>query len=209
MKDKTVEYLDQKDLPPPPPPANPMDYIKNSGDNMNYYIDDVKVNVEKAKAFIEKNGNKGIQIMPVNGVNSLKMFSKDKRVGVKGGSWKDVEKHLKAEIVHSPEKSAQLSKGYSARKTFLLSASRQQKPVKFEIDGNKASLQEVESLIKKYNDVPFSISTKNGNEHTFSYSTNNHIEISEETLNNMYSLLFKTIDPDKNTKQFNISKPTE
>ena len=98
VKDKTVEYLDQKDLPPPPPPANPMDYIKNSGDNMNYYIDDVKVNVEKAKAFIEKNGNKGIQIMPVNGVNSLKMFSKDKRVGVKDGSWDDVQKHLKAGI---------------------------------------------------------------------------------------------------------------
>ena len=98
MKDKTVEYLDQKDLPPPPPPANPMDYIKNSGDNMNYYIDDVKVNVEKAKAFIEKNGNKGIQIMPVNGVNSLKMFSKDKRVGVKDGSWDDVQKHLKSGI---------------------------------------------------------------------------------------------------------------
>ena len=98
VKDKTVEYLDQKDLPPPPPPANPMDYIKNSGDNMNYYIDDVKVNVEKAKAFIEKNGNKGIQIMPVNGVNSLKMFSKDKRVGVKDGSWDDVQKHLKSGI---------------------------------------------------------------------------------------------------------------
>ena len=101
VKDKTVEYLDQKDLPPPPPPANPMDYIKNSGDNMNYYIDDQKVTAEKAKAFIEKNGNKGIQIMPVNGVNSLKMFSKDKRVGVKGGSWEDVEKHLKEGMTKS------------------------------------------------------------------------------------------------------------
>ncbi|PPK96299.1 beta-lactamase regulating signal transducer with metallopeptidase domain [Nonlabens xylanidelens] len=74
VKDKTVEYLDQKDLPPPPPPANPMDYIKNSGDNMNYYINNIKVTKEKAKEFIEKNGNKGVQIMPVNGVNSLKMY---------------------------------------------------------------------------------------------------------------------------------------
>ncbi|WP_405378057.1 M56 family metallopeptidase [Nonlabens sp. Asnod3-A02] len=209
VKDKTVEYLDQKDLPPPPPPANPMDYIKNSGDNMNYYIDDQKVTAEKAKEFIKKNGNKGVQIMPVNGVNSLKMFSKDQRVGAKSNSWKDVEKHLKAGIVDSPEKPAQLSKDYSTRKTFLLSASRQQEPVKFEIDGKKADLQEVKSLIKKYNNVPFSISTQNGNEHTFSYSTNNHIEMSEETLNNMYSLLFETIDPDKNSKQFIISQPSE
>lgn len=209
VKDKTVEYLDQKDLPPPPPPANPMDYIKNSGDNMNYYIDDQKVTTEKAKEFIKKNGNKGVQIMPVNGVNSLKMFSKDQRVGAKSNSWKDVEKHLKAGIVDSPEKPAQLSKDYSTRKTFLLSASRQQEPVKYEIDGKKADLQEVKSLIKKYNNVPFSISTQNGNEHTFSYSTNNHIEMSEETLNNMYSLLFETIDPDKNSKQFIISQPSE
>ncbi|WP_298950093.1 M56 family metallopeptidase [uncultured Nonlabens sp.] len=206
---KAVEYLDNKNMPPPPPPRTPMDYIENVGNRMNYYINDLKVTKEKAKEFIEKNGNNGVQIMPVNGVNSLKMFSKNQRVGAKSNSWKDVEKHLKAGIVDSPEKPAQLSKDYSSRKTFLLSASRQQEPVKFEIDGKKADLQEVESLIKKYNNVPFSISTQNGNEHTFSYSTNNHMEMSEETLNNMYSLLFETIDPDKNSKQFIVSQPGE
>lgn len=53
---KTVEYVKQEDLPPPPPPADPLDYIEDKGDKMNYYIDDVKVNAAKAKAFIQKNG---------------------------------------------------------------------------------------------------------------------------------------------------------
>jgi beta-lactamase regulating signal transducer with metallopeptidase domain len=79
---KTVEYVKKEDLPPPPPPADPLDYIKDKGDKMNYYIDDVKVNAAKAKAFIQKNGKKGIEIGPVNGVYSLKMYtsSDDKRV---------------------------------------------------------------------------------------------------------------------------------
>jgi bla regulator protein BlaR1 len=69
-------------LPPPPPPADPLDYIEDKGDKMNYYIDDVKVNAAKAKAFIQKNGKKGVQVGPVDGVYSLKMYTSldDKRV---------------------------------------------------------------------------------------------------------------------------------
>jgi hypothetical protein len=70
-------------IPPPPPPASPLDYIENAGDHINYYIDDEKVTAEKAKSFLKKNGNKGVQIMPVNGVNSLKMYT---RVGVLRGT---------------------------------------------------------------------------------------------------------------------------
>ncbi|MEN8817863.1 MAG: hypothetical protein ABF274_13460, partial [Nonlabens sp.] len=79
---KTVEYVKKEDLPPPPPPADPLDYIKDKGDQMNYYIDNVKVNAAKAKAFIQKKGKKGIEIGPVDGVYSLKMYtsSDDKRV---------------------------------------------------------------------------------------------------------------------------------
>jgi bla regulator protein BlaR1 len=96
LKGKTVEYIKQEDLPPPPPPASPLDYIENAGDNIHYYIDDEKVTAEKAKAFIKKNGNKGVQIMPVNGVNSLKMNTTNnaKRVGVQSRSQKDVENDL-------------------------------------------------------------------------------------------------------------------
>jgi bla regulator protein BlaR1 len=83
LKGKTVEYIKQEDLPPPPPPASPLDYIENAGDNIHYYIDDKKVTAEKAKAFIKKNGNKGVQIMPVNGVNSLKMFSTNHKMSYK------------------------------------------------------------------------------------------------------------------------------
>ncbi len=79
---KTVEYVNQEDLPPPPPPADPLDYIEDKGDQMNYYIDGVKVNAAKAKAFIKKNGKKGVEIGPVNGVYSLKMYtsSDDKKI---------------------------------------------------------------------------------------------------------------------------------
>lgn len=96
VKGKTLEYIKEEDLPPPPPPASPLDYIENAGDNIHYYIDGVKVNAAKAKAFIQKNGNNGVQIMPVNGVNSLKMYTKsnDKRVGLQSGSQKDIAKTL-------------------------------------------------------------------------------------------------------------------
>ncbi|MFT7084125.1 MAG: hypothetical protein ACJAT0_002622 [Nonlabens sp.] len=83
LKGKTVEYIKQEDLPPPPPPASPLDYIENAGDNIHYYIDDEKVTAEKAKAFIKKNGNKGVQIIPVNGINSLKMFSTNHKMSYK------------------------------------------------------------------------------------------------------------------------------
>jgi len=82
-KGKKLEHVDSHDLPPPPPPASPLDYIENAGDHINYYIDDEKVTAEKAKSFLKKNGNKGVQIMPVNGVNSLKMYT---RVGVLRGT---------------------------------------------------------------------------------------------------------------------------
>jgi hypothetical protein len=83
VKGKTVAYVKEEDLPPPPPPASPLDYIENAGDNIHYYIDDKKVTAEKAKAFIKKNGNNGVQIMPVNGVNSLKMFSTNHKMSYK------------------------------------------------------------------------------------------------------------------------------
>lgn len=96
VKGKTVEYIKEEDLPPPPPPASPLDYIENAGDNIHYYIDDKKVTAEKAKAFIKKNGNNGVQIMPVNGVNSLKMYTKshDKRIGLQSESWEGKEKNI-------------------------------------------------------------------------------------------------------------------
>lgn len=53
----------------------PLDHIDFYGDDMNYYINNEKVSASKAKTFIQKNGNKGVQIMLVNGVNSLKMYS--------------------------------------------------------------------------------------------------------------------------------------
>jgi hypothetical protein len=40
---------------------------------MHYYIDGEKVKLKEAKEHIQKQDSKGVEIMPVNGVNSLKI----------------------------------------------------------------------------------------------------------------------------------------
>jgi bla regulator protein BlaR1 len=306
LKGKTVEYIKQEDLPPPPPPASPLDYIENAGDNIHYYIDDKKVTAEKAKAFIKKNGNKGVQIMPVNGVNSLKMFSTNHKMSykiksskndtttwvkdfekgfsvnnksnigrdpikesskkpttrIKNGTWKDVETILEKSTANSKKSVVDNSNIYlngkqiseeeyenikdaksitslevkkikgenytyittnsiesrpaetlkkeptdlSIRKAFLMAALRQQKPVKFKINQKQVTLAEVETLIKNNNKIPFDLITQNGNEHTLAFFNDSSLKMSKETLSQMYSKFFQTIDPKKNTSSFMISK---
>jgi hypothetical protein len=264
LKGKTVEYIKQEDLPPPPPPASPLDYIENAGDNIHYYIDDEKVTAEKAKAFIKKNGNKGVQIIPVNGINSLKMYTKndDKRVGIKNSNWEDVKTVLEKSTANSKKSVVDNSNIYlngkkiteeqyenikdaksitslevkkikgenytyittnslesrpaatpkkeptdlSIRKAFLMAALRQQKPVKFEINQKQVTLAEVETLIKNNNEIPFDLITQNGNEHTLVFFNDSSLKMSKETLSQMYSKFFQTIDPEKNTSSFIISK---
>jgi beta-lactamase regulating signal transducer with metallopeptidase domain len=264
VKGKTVEYIKEEDLPPPPPPASPLDYIENAGDNIHYYIDDKKVTAEKAKAFIKKNGNNGVQIMPVNGVNSLNMYTKsnDNSVGINDSNWEAVETILEKSTASSKKSVVDNSNIYlngkqiteeeyenikdgksitslevkkikgenytyittnslesrpaatskkeptdlSIRKAFLMAALRQQKPVKFEINRKQVTLAEVETLIKNNNEIPFDLITQNGNEHTLAFFNDSSLKMSKETLSRMYSKFFQTIDPEKNTSSFIISK---
>ena len=51
----------------------PIEYIDFYGDKMHYYIDGEKVRLKEAQEHIQKQDSKGVEIMPVNGVNSLKI----------------------------------------------------------------------------------------------------------------------------------------
>jgi hypothetical protein len=102
-KHNGVDYEGGQIPPPPPPPPvpaldivemdqgfldwrkannrkdgfpSPIDYIDYYGSKMHYYIDDEKVEAKKAKALIQKQGAGGVEILPVDGVNALKIKTK-------------------------------------------------------------------------------------------------------------------------------------
>ncbi|MEP0480288.1 MAG: M56 family metallopeptidase [Nonlabens sp.] len=218
VKDKTVEYLDQKDLPPPPP-ADPIDYIKNSGDNMNYYINDVKVNAEKAKVFIEKNGNKGVQIMPVNGVNSLKMTSE------KSDSWKNVSYFSNEGATKSSKNSSSASikvsssdsetpsinkdqdrEDYNSRMLILRVSQEQKKPISYLINNRNSTMNEVHAFITSNHDCGVSFNENTRVLHMYNKSKE---KMSADQLQKIYEMLFKEHKPKDEKVKFTMVRETQ